>query len=334
MGRTGGIIDCKRNPFVQDCWIDQEYGLTAKRRRDLETLLRQTCEEILEGDENIRRYPAFVGIRWGFAELQDDTLVPTEKWENRQNYDKFGEPLEGDASGAYSRKNATSTRTSPAPHPRSGSAPAVYSRDTLIKALQSFHPEPVIERYVQNDLSGKSPNTIVSFTMGTSIYRAFRYESPSQRYRNWCWYRRGDSIVSNLNAIETQDAYDRFALELGKSLVADWGTTNERGELSRMNIGIAMKIINLLLKHMTFSGHCNNSLLVSLLHVPWDQYTLRPLLFIWQGSPAIDKAASQGFVKTYDLYLQLHTFITDITQEVGVPRIQYEFFAWDKSHQR
>jgi|GEM_PF-1455154 len=332
MGKTGGITDSERNPFTQDGWIEQGYGLTGKRRTDLEPLLGQTREEILKGDENLRRYPAYVGIRWGFAELQDDTLVPTEKWDNRHNYDKYGEPKTGGAASVSPRTSATSTRTSPASRPRAGSAPAVYSQDALVKALQPFQSGPVIERYVRNDLSGKSPNDIVSFTMGTSIYRAFRHESPSQRYRNWRWYGHGEGIVGSMKVIKSQEAHDRFVLELGNSLVADWGATNEDGEPSRMNIGIAMKIVNLLLKHMTFSGHSGNDNLVEFLHVPWDSFTLSPLCGIWRGDPPLPDVPGQGFVKNLETYYELHALITEICREAQVRRIMYEFWAWDAAH--
>ncbi|NLV46859.1 MAG: hypothetical protein GXY07_20455 [Candidatus Hydrogenedentes bacterium] len=111
MGKTGGIIDSERNPFVLDSWIDQGYGLTAKRRGDLALLFGQTREEILKSDENKCRYPSFVGIRWGFAELQDATLVPTEKWANRQNYDTYGELKTGGATRSYPRQMDTPPKT-------------------------------------------------------------------------------------------------------------------------------------------------------------------------------------------------------------------------------
>ena len=114
MGRTDGITDSKRNPFTQDRWIRQGYGLTGKRRTDLEPLLGQTREKILKGDENSRRYPAFVAIRWGFAEVQDDTLVPTEQWENRHNYNNFGELKAGGAARTYARKTDAPPRAIPA----------------------------------------------------------------------------------------------------------------------------------------------------------------------------------------------------------------------------
>ena len=206
-------------------------------------------------------------------------------------------------------------------------------RRELVNGLRAFKSAPVIEAYRKKDLAGKSPDQIVAFAMGTSIYRAFRHESPSERYRNWRWYDKGCRVAQGLNALRSQEAFDEFALGLGESLVAGWGSANERGEPSRMNIGVAMKIINLLLKHMAFSKHCKNPELAEWLHVPWDSFTLKPLRFIWQGYPSITESASQGFVKNLDGYLQLHRLITDITREAHIPRIIYEFWAWDATHQ-
>lgn len=228
-------------------------------------------------------------------------------------------------------------------------------RHELIHLLSRFDSRPVIQKYIQKDLVGKSPNELLAFAM-SNLHRSFTDQTPSERYRNWRWYGKGEKLLHRLDSIHDQSAFDRYALILARSLVEDWGPLTNHGEPNNMNIGVAMKVINLLLKHLVFSGHCQNnghtgtgtdpsrssgcagslacvSPCVPLLHVPWDKYTLRPLRIIWQGSPPIPSTASQGFVKTLDLYQQLHTLITDISREAGVPRIYYEFWAWDAAHQ-
>ncbi len=90
-----GIVDKLNNPFGFPSWIKQGYGLTfgTKRNRQdkLPALFDRSVEEINSIDNNIGRYVAFVAIRWGFAELKENVLVPTERWENRSNYDEFGQ---------------------------------------------------------------------------------------------------------------------------------------------------------------------------------------------------------------------------------------------------
>ncbi|MCK5862506.1 MAG: hypothetical protein KAH38_08475 [Candidatus Hydrogenedentes bacterium] len=74
------IIDAARNPFGMPCWIKQGYKLTSHRQQQLKKLFGKTQGDIFSSNVNAYRYPAFVGIRWGYAELQGGILVPTNKW--------------------------------------------------------------------------------------------------------------------------------------------------------------------------------------------------------------------------------------------------------------
>jgi len=96
MTEYDGIVDKSRNPFAIPSWIDQGYGLTTNkgnRAAKLEKLFGKTIDEIKDIKTNDGRYPAFVGIRWGFAEIKNNRLVKTEKWNNRIDYDEYGESL-------------------------------------------------------------------------------------------------------------------------------------------------------------------------------------------------------------------------------------------------
>jgi hypothetical protein len=210
--------------------------------------------------------------------------------------------------------------------------PNPLNREELIKKLRSFQAGPIIECYRQRALEGKSPKELLLFTMDKTIYRAFHHETPSKRYLKWRWHSDPNLLLKNLLAIKNQEAFDRFAFNLGESLVYDWGAENDLGGPSKMNIGVAMKTANLALKHISFSSHNSNPDLFTWLHVPWDSYTLTQLQNIWQGQPVIPTKPSQGFVNTLLIYNQLHKLITDITQEAEVPRIIFEIWAWDAAH--
>ena len=207
------------------------------------------------------------------------------------------------------------------------------ARTDLVNRLARFNADLVIQRYRRDDLSGKTPHEILQFAFGPSVARAFQHERPSLRYLKWRWRKAPEGLLAKLNAVSSQADFDRLALSVGKSLVADWGPKNDHGEPSRMNIGIALKITNLVLKHLAFSDHARNLRLIEWLHVPWDRFTLTPLKDIWTGHPRIPNAPSQGFVKDIDLYWNLHALISGIVHDAGRPRIHYEMWAWDSAHQ-
>ena len=75
-----GVIDSVRNPFAQKNWIEQNFPLTKHRRDQVEQLLTKTVEEIRSLEANSGSYPAFVAIRWNFAEIRDNKLHPTSNW--------------------------------------------------------------------------------------------------------------------------------------------------------------------------------------------------------------------------------------------------------------
>jgi hypothetical protein len=206
-------------------------------------------------------------------------------------------------------------------------------RIKLINELRKFEPESVIDNYRNYDLANKSPAEILRFSFGSSIYRAFHHENPTRRYLKWRWHESSNKLIEYLNGLESQEQFDRFALDLGRSIIADWGETNDKGEPTRMNIGYAMKISNLVLKHLSFSLHIQNKQLIEWLHVPWDSYTLAPLSSI-SHDPRIPKSAGQGYVKNLETYQKLHLLISEIVREASKLKIHYEFFTWDLAHQQ
>ena len=340
-----GIIEEKRNPFVvgrkgrkkRTYWIDQGYKLTNngrdKRARQLaeSELFGKTEAQIREiKNVNLSDYLAFIAIRWGYAVMTDGVFTPTQKWWDEYQYliaPGGKDNKESQSRRGFELKAKSTTQPKPKQHSETS------GRDELVKQLRAFNPAPVICRYRDKDLAGKSPDEILTrFTFGRSIARAFRYETPSKRYERWRWYSNAEEMLKKLNGIKSRDMFEKFALQLGESLVEDWGKLNERGQRSRMNIGIGMKIVNLALKHLAYSDHCSNPDLKEWLHVPWDKFTLKPLQNIWTGRPAIPSSPSQGFVDTLFLYRQLQELIADITQEAGVVTIIYEFWTWDRAH--
>ena len=86
-----GIIDLIRNPFAIKSWIEQGYGLTPHRCDQLSKILYLPVEDIKALPRNEGKYVAYVGIRFGFAIIDDGKLLPTKKWDNRHELDEYGQ---------------------------------------------------------------------------------------------------------------------------------------------------------------------------------------------------------------------------------------------------
>ena len=89
---NSGIVDGERNPFAQSEWIGQGYPCTEGRQKQLEQVFDKSIDEIKSLGRNEAEYPAFVGIRWGFAAIDGGRLVRTSKWDNKCLYDDTGRP--------------------------------------------------------------------------------------------------------------------------------------------------------------------------------------------------------------------------------------------------
>jgi len=213
---------------------------------------------------------------------------------------------------------------------------AYVKTEELIYQLKHFKADEIIDKYIKESPSLKvhRPGEIIKNSFDHSTYRAFHHESPRRvKYPQWRWYKKPDKLVKKLNSITTQEDYDKFLYDVAKSLVKDWGNKNNLCEPTRMNDGIALKIVNLIMKHFTYSSNCDKQKLECFLHVPWDSNTLKPLKQLWTLKPEIPINASQGFVKRLEIYKNLHDFISEITEQAGVPRIYYEFLKWDRPQQ-
>jgi len=90
MAKSGGIIRSELNPFACDDWIEQGFGLTDHRKNQLAPLLGLDLQKIEKLNRNEGRYPAFVAVRWGFAEVKNNRLMPTYKWKRKNLYDEYG----------------------------------------------------------------------------------------------------------------------------------------------------------------------------------------------------------------------------------------------------
>jgi len=338
-----GIVDKELNPFSTPSW-SKEHSARNPEGSGLE--MQQTAIDnfqlVLDKGGRIAdiqephrgKYATFQAIRWGYAVKVDDRIVPTKEW------DKIS-PKRG-FKASYTTKPIEKSQPMNIAKMKpvyiekvANSLPAHNLNQTeLVKSLKAFDLKTAIRNYLNdNNLQAKSATQIFKhFTFGNSIARAFHHESPSVQYLRWAEQINIKEVVATLGKIPSQKEYDAFLFKMAGSLVKSWNAKTETGAVSKMNIGMGLKITNLLMKHLTFTQYGDNTKLISYLHVPWDKFTLQPLCKIWNGSPRIDSNASQGFVKNMKQYLELHAFITDIVAQAKVDRIAYEFWAWDQEH--
>jgi hypothetical protein len=343
MSQPDGIVDKQSNPFTCNSWATGERrGLTNNPKP--EKNLRLKLKKLLNHDEVFIRdksrfsnndgvYVAFVAIRWGFAKMIDGILTETEKWKDVHLYDDYGQRK----TQTFMRFDVVDNIKQPiketAVYKPASSNSSVITRDDLIQLLKEFQADTIISKYISNDLiPDKSPRQLLDFTFGPSIYRRFSHERPTTRFINWRWYQNPNELKKRILALNCQEKHDELLYDLAKSLVEDWGPVTDQNQPSKMNIGIALKINNLLLKHFCFSEIKPDQGRIEWLHVPWDKFTLIPISHIWTGNPRIPATASQGFVKSMEHYKQLHSLITSIVKEARIPRIYYELWAWDKEH--
>lgn len=86
-----GIITKKENPFTMPNWVKQRYPFTSIRQQQFTNLINKDFADVYSlKPVNENRYVGFVAIRWGFAKLIHDRVVPTEKWDKRGDYNGYG----------------------------------------------------------------------------------------------------------------------------------------------------------------------------------------------------------------------------------------------------
>jgi hypothetical protein len=101
-----------------------------------------------------------------------------------------------------------------------------------------------------------------------------------------------------------------------------------------MGYGRGAKLLNLVLKKL--ACYCEispeqRSLLISLLHVPLDSYTIVGLRNV---APQfnIPRGATMKYITTPEQYSAFQAVISAIAQEAGVSPIYYDILSWDQAH--
>lgn len=203
------------------------------------------------------------------------------------------------------------------------------SRTELIQELQAPATQELAGAFF-----AKRSETIASVTLegvGSNTFRAFRNlpVRPSIAFRSWTT----KYIEQSLTHILTIDDRAAFAQYIDSSTIAlNQYWSSHTG--SDMGYGRGAKLLNLVLKKLACYSAITpeqRTLLISLLHVPLDSYTIVGLLSV---APQfnIPKSATMKHIATPAQYTDFQNLIVAITKEAGVPTIYYDILSWDRAH--
>jgi hypothetical protein len=175
---------------------------------------------------------------------------------------------------------------------------------------------------------------IVKKSVGGSLFRAFKgISEPSKIYRNWA-NKKFDTIISTFSTIKKISEYDDYIDKLNNSLLNQW--CKQTG--TKLGYGPSIKMVNLLIKMIIEEKKYHRQKLIPFLHIPFDQYTLRPLRNIINDLTDINykinipQTATMKFVNTKELYVILLKTIRNLSRSSGIDPIIYEYWSWNDKH--
>jgi hypothetical protein len=174
---------------------------------------------------------------------------------------------------------------------------------------------------------------VITHSVSGSTFRAYRGTcryTPSSLYRTWAQQAIVvPAIGASLEAIGTQDDFDRFHAGLAASLRVFWMENDE----TDLQWGRRCKLLDLLLKHLILWSELSETARTNLFrfaHVPLDKFTIKHISGICTDVRA-KCCWTMGYVKTEDTY---HRLQAAIRAAIGPshPAILYDVLAWNSDH--
>ncbi|MFX0201898.1 MAG: hypothetical protein ACFFCW_37790 [Candidatus Hodarchaeota archaeon] len=195
-----------------------------------------------------------------------------------------------------------------------------------------------LKRYNKNiKREHKSPEYIVEKSVEGNIFRAFRKldKSPSEIYRGWA-NQNIHLIIDELQKIKTKQEFDRRLDGWINSLINYWDGEVEKHQ--RIIYGPASKMVNLLLKVLNESIHMTNNEIQRFLHVPFDQYTLTPLIKIINYLTDVNykiyipKNVTMSYISDPQLYQIIQDAVVKLCEQSVIDPILYDYWCWNEKH--
>jgi hypothetical protein len=201
---------------------------------------------------------------------------------------------------------------------------------------------------------------LVVYSVGNNTIRAFKInkhnnQHPSVTFQEWAndsFIKNYPTLIKTLLNINSQQEYDKWHNKLCNSFDRYW--YKKMGY--RIGYGPSRKLPDLLLKVFVLGSEdipdANRSVLIKLLHVPLDSYSLTAIMncvddylkddnsvltikekrFMAAKQNRINKYSTMKWVDNKDKYMILQKIIRDIAENAKAPAIYLDLLAWDESH--
>lgn len=191
------------------------------------------------------------------------------------------------------------------------------------------------KKIVKKDMSREE---VVKKSISSNIFRAFHNlnKKPSEIYREWA-SKNIDSIINKLDNIQTKEEYDKNLFDWINSFIDYW--ESQTNEENKIIFGPASKMINLLIKTLNESKIITNDRLIHFFHVPFDVYSLKPLIKIINKisdvSYKIDipKNPTMKFITNPEIYWIIQNSVFKLCKNARIPPIFYDYWCWNEKHE-
>lgn len=204
--------------------------------------------------------------------------------------------------------------------------------DEARKQLFKFY-----EKFEYPKKTRKSQYEIVKESVGSNILRAFhKIDKPSEVYREWA-NMNFNKIIDKLYSIKTISEYDKLIYRLNNSLLNHW-YYDKRTCNNKLIYGPSIKMINLLFKTILEEHKYFKKIFIPFLHVPFDKYSLTPLINIINQLTEINfninipTHATMKYVNTKELYEILLKAIRKLSNISKIDPIVFDYWCWNDKH--
>jgi hypothetical protein len=203
------------------------------------------------------------------------------------------------------------------------------SVDEAIKILGKYN------RNITKEAATKEE--VVKTSVSFNIFRAFRNldKKPSGIYRSWA-SDNIDKIIFKLDKITTKRKYDEELFTWIYSFIEYW--ESQVPPENRIIFGPASKMVNLLIKTLNESTLISNKRIMSFMHIPFDEYTLKPLTKIINQMTSvkyridIPNNPTMKFISTPELYWIMQNALLKLCRKSNIHPILYDYWCWNEKH--